>query len=362
MTNTVLLMGPGPSHTHPQVMEALSTPTRGIFDPDLLATIRDMNVGLKTLFGTENEMTFTLSASGMIAMEAGFANLTRPGDRVVVCCNGFFGERMANLAERAGCLVTKVQCEWGTTIDLGAVEQALASGPPAKLLAMVYAETSTGFRNNLDGLGDLAHRHGALFMVDAVTAIGGMSVGVDNHGIDYCYAGSQKCIGSAPGLAPVTLSPRAWEALANMDECRSFYVDFRAASAYWVEQKAYHCTPSSVLIFGLHAAVNLALEEGLEARYARHQSVTEALRSRLADIGFGVSLRPEDRLPMLTAARVPAGKDAKAMVVALRMEHGIEVGAALGAMASDHFRIGTMGHSAQPDHVDRIVNALKELV
>ncbi|GMV35674.1 MAG: hypothetical protein AMXMBFR61_01820 [Fimbriimonadales bacterium] len=355
----VLLLGPGPSAVHPRVMDALSSPMRGIFDPDLLVAMGEISEGLRTLFGTANRYTLCLPASGMSAMEAGIANLVEPGDRVVVCVNGFFSGRIAHIAERYGAQVTRVQAPWGTPFEVQWIEDACKQDAPPKLLAIVLAETSTGGRNDITGLGEIAHRHGALLMVDAVTALGGMPVEVDRHGVDYCYAGSQKCIGSPPGLAPVTLSDRALKTIsARKSACQSFYLDITLAAAYWLDGKPYHQTPSSPLIFALNEALAIVQEEGLEARYARHAKVGSELRAALRDIALQALPDPGVALPMLTVVRLPEGIEPKSVITKLRTESGIEVGAALGEMASQHIRIGTMGYAASFENVRKVTEAL----
>lgn len=356
----VLLLGPGPSAMHPRVMEALSSPIRGIFDPDLLGAMQEISEGLRRLFGTKNHMTLCLPASGMSAMEAGVANLVEPGDRVVVCVNGFFSGRIAHIAERYGAEVTTVEAPWGTPFDKNRIEDACKQGTPPKLLAIVLAETSTGGRNDLAGLGEIARRCGALFMVDAVTAIGGMPVDVDRHGVDYCYAGSQKCIGSPPGLAPVTLSEKAIEAIAARKHgCPSFYLDVRLVAAHWLDGKPYHQTPSSPLIFALREALAIVREEGLENRYARHVQVGGELRAALSDMDLEATPDPSVALPMLTVVRLPEGVEPKAVITKLRSEFRIEIGAALGEMASRHIRIGTMGYAASSENVEKVAEALR---
>jgi len=340
-------------------MEALGSPMRGISAPDLFEAIREVNGGLKDLFGTRNEITFTLAASGMLAMEAGVANFLTPGDPAVFCVNGFFGERMANIAERYGAKVTRVSSEWGQPFEFEDIKVAVAAKKP-KLLGIVYAETSTGMLNPIDGLGELAHKAGALLMVDAVTAMGGMPIEVDRHGVDYCYAGSQKSIGSPPGLAPITLSQRAWDTLEG--EPRTFYMDIRGAAVYWVQNAGYHNTSSSPLIFALRAALQLVREEGLENRFDRHRTVGNLMKQRVTELGCSLSPDAEHRLPMLTLVRLPDGVDARAVISKLRSDHKIEVGVGLGPMAANHFRIGTMGHSARPECVDRVASALADIV
>lgn len=356
----VLLLGPGPSAMHPRVMQSLALPLRGIFDPDLHQAMHEISDGLRGLFGTTNRYTLCLPASGMSAMEAGIANLVEPGDRVVVCVNGFFSERIAHIAERYGAQVTRIENPWGTQFDLGQVQDACEQGTPPKLLAVVLAETSTGGHNDIAGLSEIARRFGSLLMVDAVTAIGGMPVEVDRHGVDYCYAGSQKCIGSPPGLAPVTLSDRALAAIDRRKSgCPSFYLDFKLVAAYWLDGKPYHQTPSSPLIFALREAVAIVREEGLDARYARHKQVGEELRSGLRDIGLQAFPDSSIALPMLTVVRLPEGVEPKSVIVKLRSEHHIEVGAALGEMATQHIRIGTMGYAASSENVKRVTEALR---
>jgi alanine-glyoxylate transaminase/serine-glyoxylate transaminase/serine-pyruvate transaminase len=347
---------------HPAVLETLSCPIRGIGDPELFEARKQVSRSLRPLLGTRNEKTFCIPSSGMGGMEAGFVNFCQPGERVVVCTNGFFGERMIELANRRGLDVTSVRAEWGTPFDRQAIRDALGNGPAPTMLAIVLAETSTGFHNDMSGLGDLAHEHGALLMVDVVAGVGGMPVDADTHGIDYAYGAAQKCVGSPPCLAMVTLSDEAWERLKSQKRCASFYLDLEMIGNYWLEMTTYHQTPSSPLIYSLLTALELIEAEGLEARFKRHREVSAELRSRLTDLGITVRVPAEHRMPMMTVAGLPDKVEAKSVVTRLRQEYKIEIGSSLGPTPANDVRIGTMGYAGRMENVEKLVLALSDIL
>lgn len=357
-----VLMGPGPSDVPERVLAALARPTIGHLDPVFLRIMDEIRARLQQVFRTANEMTLAVSGTGSAGMETVFVNLVEPGDRVVVGRNGVFGGRMVDVARRCGAEVEVVDSEWGTAIDVARVIDTVRRARPA-ILAIVHAETSTGVHQPLHGLADAVHEVGGLLAVDCVTSLGGAPVEVDAWGIDAAYSGTQKCLSCPPGLAPVTLSPRAVARLdARTRPVQSWYLDLSMVRNYWGAQRAYHHTAPINMLYGLHEALAIVLEEGLEARFARHRAMYERLRDGLAELGVSYVPAPEVRLPMLNAVRAPSGVDEAAVRRALLDRHGIEIGGGLGALAGVAWRIGLMGHAATERNVDTLLGALRELL
>lgn len=356
-----LLMGPGPSNVHPRVYRALATPIVGHLDPVFLQVMEESKDLLREVFETRNELTIPISGTGSAGMETCFVNVIEPGDRVIVGVNGVFGARMCDVAERCGAEVVRVEADWGQAIDPAQIEGALKSGGATKLVAVVQAETSTGVLQPLGPIGDLARAHGALFLVDAVTSLGGVSVGVDEQGIDLCYSGTQKCLSCPPGLSPVTLSERAVEALqTRKTKVQSWYLDLGMIAQYWGETRVYHHTAPISMNYALREALLLIHEEGLEARWARHRRHQAALLSGLLALG----LRPvvEDaalRLPSLTTVRIPDGVDEAAVRSQLLAQFDIEIGGGLGVFKGNAWRIGLMGHTSAGKNVLSFLSALE---
>ena len=360
---TRLLLGPGPSPVHPRVMRALGAPVLGHLDPALLAMLEETRGLLRTVFGTTNERTLAVSGTGMAGMESVLGSLLAPGDRIVVCSAGFFGNRLAELAARLGAEVTKVETEWGAVFDPGQVEAAVAAARP-RLVAIVHAETSTGALQPLDGLAEIARRHDALLVVDCVTSLGGVPLRVDEWGIDAAYSGSQKCLGCPPGLAPVTAGQRALAAMAARPRpTGAWYLDLDLLDRYWGGEHAYHHTISSTLVYALREGLRVVLEEGLEARWARHRANAEMLWDGLEAMGLTLHVEdPARRIPSLTTVRVPEGVDELVVRTRLREDYGIEIGAGLGPLKGRVWRIGLMGHGSQRANVLLLLAALVELV
>lgn len=355
-----ILMGPGPSDVHPRVLRAMAAPLLGHLDPDFLAIMDEVRGMLQQVFRTQNPLTHVVSATGSAGMETCFANLIEPGDEVLICVNGVFGNRMCDVAERCGARVTRVDAPWGEPVQPDAVKAALANVRP-KLVAVVHAETSTGARTPLEPIGALAHEAGALFLVDAVTSLGGIDVRVDDWGIDAIYSGTQKCLSAPPGLSPVSFSPRAVEAMeARKTKVQSWYLDLAMIRKYWGSERVYHHTAPISSVYAIHEALRIVLEEGLEARFARHQANHARLRDGLEALGFEFLVAPEYRLPMLNAVRIPAGLDDRTTRQRLLQDYSIEIGAGLGEFAGKVWRIGLMGSSCTLNHVHMLLAALKD--
>lgn len=358
-----LLLGPGPSSVHPRVMRALGAPVLGHLDPELLRLLDETRLLLRGVFRTSNPRTLAVSGTGMAGMEAVLGSLLEPGEKLVVCAAGFFGHRMAELAGRMGVEVTKLEKEWGEVFTPDEVEAAVAAAKP-KAVAIVHAETSTGALQPMDGLGEIAHRHGALLVVDCVTSLGGAPVLLDEWGADAAYSGSQKCLGAPSGMAPVSLSARAAGAIgARTRPPHAWYLDLDLLERYWGGDRAYHHTISSPLVCALREGLRLVAEEGLEARWARHLENAEMLWDGLEAMGLALHVaEPQRRIPSLTTVRVPEGVDEAVVRGRLRDEYGIEIGAGLGPLKGKVWRIGLMGHGSQKANVILLLAALVDLL
>jgi alanine-glyoxylate transaminase / serine-glyoxylate transaminase / serine-pyruvate transaminase len=357
-----VLMGPGPSDVHSRVREVMSLPLLGHLDPEFLVIMDEVKKMLQAVLRTENDLTFPVSGTGSAGMETCLVNLLEPGDEAVVCVHGVFGTRMCDIVERCGAKLIRVDSEWGTPTDPAKVREALKGCHP-KLVAVVHAETSTGVWQPLEELGQLTHDAGALFLVDAVTSLGGVDVRVDDWGIDALYSGTQKCLSCPPGLSPVTFSPRAVESMDHRKgKVQSWYLDMSMVRKYWGAERFYHHTAPISMIYALREALRLVLEEGLEARFARHQHVHEALKAGLKELGVEFVVAPEFRLPQLNAVRIPEGVEDAPTRKKLLLEHGIEIGGGLGAFAGKVWRIGLMGESCKEENVESLLRALRGML
>lgn len=358
-----VLMGPGPSLVAPSVYEALARPMIGHLDPEFVRMMEEIKAMLRAVFLTENAMTFPVSGTGSAGMEFCLANLIEPGDEVVVGVNGVFGGRMAEVAARLGARVIRVEAEWGRIIDPEDVESALGAARQPKVVAVVQAETSTGAWTPLEEIARVAHKAGALMVVDAVTSLGGCPVRVDDWGLDAVYSGTQKCLSAPPGLAPVTLNDRALEvAKRRKTKVSSWYLDVNLLAAYWGEERVYHHTAPISMNYALHEALRLVLIEGLEARWERHRRHHEWLRDGLAARGLALTAQEGHRLWPLNAVGVPKGVDEAAVRKALLHEHGIEIGAGLGPLKGKVWRVGLMGETSRAEHVEGLLRALDQVL
>ena len=354
-----VLLGPGPSDVPPSVLAAMASPTIGHLDPRFLEILDEIRGMLRRVFGTENELTLPVSGTGSAGMETLLVNLIEPGDEVLVGVCGVFGTRLAEVARRAGAKVTAVEGEWGRALDPQAFRDA-ARGRSFRLLAVVHGETSTGVRQEIGPLREVADEAGALLVVDCVTTLAGIPVGIDDRGIDAAYSGTQKCLSCPPGLAPVTLSARARERIGAREQpVQSWYLDLSLISGYWGAERVYHHTAPINQLYGLHEALRLVLEEGLEARHARHARNSRALVAGLEALGLSPAVPEEERLVPLTAVRVPDGVDEAAVRRHLLEEYSIEIGAGLGPMKGRVWRIGLMGAASTRRNVELCLAALR---
>ena len=322
----------------------------------------EVNEGLRGVFGTRNGMTFAVSATGSAGMEASLANVLEPGDTAIVGINGVFGGRLAEMARRMGAAVVTVEEEWGRIIEQGRLIEALDATPEARVLAIVHAETSTGAWQPLDELGEAMRARDTLLVVDAVTSLGGIPVEVDAVGMDVCYSGTQKCLGVPPGLAPITFSDKAMDRINTRTvPCQSWYLDVSLIAGYLGSERTYHHTAPINLLYGLHEALTGVAEEGLNERFARHQAAGDRLKELLVERGFSLFAQEGHRLPQLTSAMLPPGREEGPLRRALLNDHDIEVGGGLGPAKGKLWRIGLMGAGATDESVDRLIGAVDRL-
>jgi len=358
-----LLLGPGPSPVHQRILDALARPTVGHLDPQFLAIMDDVGDMLRCVFGTKNKMTFPISGTGSAAMEAAMANVIEPGDRVIVGANGAFGGRLVEMGRRMGAEVVTVESEWGRIVPPERLIETLRSYPDARLLAVVHAETSTGVCQPLEEVGAAVARTDTLFLVDAVTSVGGLPVEVDRIGIDVCYAGTQKCLGVPPGLGPITFSSRAMERItARRVACQSWYLDVNLIAAYLGEERRYHHTAPINMFYALHEGLTMVEEEGLETIWQRHADAGIALQEALVERGFELFAEEGHRLPQLTSAILPGGREEGPLRSAMLERHGIEVGGGIGPAKGKLWRIGLMGAGAHQASVERLLEAIDDLI
>ena len=362
-TSQRILMGPGPSDVHPRVLKAMATPLIGHLDPEFVAIMDDIKAMAQLTFQTQNHLTFVVSAPGSAGMETCLVNLLEPGDEALICIHGVFGGRMADIAERCGARVTRVEAPWGEPIDPQRVKEALEKGRP-KLVAVVHAETSTGVLQPLEEISRMAKDAGALFLVDAVTSYCGTEVKVDEWGIDAIYSGTQKCLSAPPGLSPVSFSEQAVKVLdQRKTKVQSWFLDLSLVKSYWAGAKrAYHHTAPVSSMFALREAYRLVLEEGLEKRFERHRRNHELLKRELEALGFEFLVKPAYRLPMLNAVVIPPGVDDAPTRKRLLDEYNIEIGGGLGKYAGKIWRIGLMGECSTPNHVHMLSSALRNIL
>src|SRR5580704_10030541 len=346
-----ILMGPGPSDIHSRVLLAMAAPTVGHLDPYFLRIMDETQFMLRQVFRTENKLTLAVSGTGSAGMETVVVNLIEPGDKMIVCVNGVFGGRMADVAGRCGAQVIKLERPFGEIFSSDEIEAAVKQHRP-KVLGIVNAETSTGASQPVKDLARVCHENGALIAVDCVTSLGGQPVEVDEWQLDAVYSGTQKCLSCPPGLAPVTFGPRAIAAIdMRRTKVASWYLDMTLVRNYWGQDRAYHHTAPINMNFGLHEALRIVLEEGLQNRFARHARNHGALKAGLKALGIEYSVAEPYQLPMLNSVLIPAGVDDGAVRKQLLGEFGIEIGSGLGPLKGKTWRIGLMGETSTPSNV-----------
>lgn len=358
-----LLLGPGPCAVHPRVLRTMSTALVGYQDPAWYALMDEEQALLRAVFKTGNALTLALSGTGSAGMEAAVCNFLEPGDTIVIGCNGYFSERLSDMAKLYGANVKRIEKPWGEVFTLKEIEAALIQNAPVKALALIHAETSTGALQPLEGVADLVHRHGGLFIIDCVTSLSGVSLDIDAWGIDVAYSASQKCLGCPPGLSPITVSSLASEVLHGRKTCvPNWYLDLTMIEKYWNQERVYHHTPSTTLHYGFREGLRLVLEEGLEERWARHRAIAEYLWERMEAQGLKLLVTPENRLPSLTTVLVPDGVDDAAVRTRLREAYNIDIAGGFGPLKGKIWRIGLMGFSSRRENVTLLSAALREIL
>jgi alanine-glyoxylate transaminase/serine-glyoxylate transaminase/serine-pyruvate transaminase len=360
-----VLMGPGPSDVHPRVLAALSQPTLGHLDPKFIGMMDEVKTLLQYAFQTKNELTMAVSAPGTAGMETCIANLIEPGDKIIVCQNGYFGGRMKEMAERYRGNVVPLEFPWGTAIDPNILEEALKNNPDTKVVAFVHAETSTGALSDAKTLVALIHKYNAMAVIDAVTSLAGVPLKVDEWGIDAIFSGTQKCLRCISGLSPISLNARAVEVIKNRKtKVGSWFLDLSTIMSYWgggVKRSYHHTAPINAL-YGLHEALVILQEEGLENSWARHWKHHVAIQAGLEAMGLKYVVKESERLPQLNAITVPEGVDEAKVRSALLEQFGLEIGAGLGAFAGKVLRIGTMGYSCNMKNILFCLSALESVL
>ena len=356
------LLGPGPSSVHPRVLQALGYPLVGHLDPQFIALMNEVQEMLRYTFQTKNELTIPVSGTGSAAMEAAVCNFVEPGTPVLICVNGYFGERLVDMAGRYGADITRLDKTWGEIFTLDEIKAALAE-KPAKVVMIVHAETSTGARQPLEGLSEVVHAQGGLLLVDCVTSLGGVPLKIDEWGIDIAYSGTQKCLSVPPGLGPLTVNQRAKTVLAERKtKVANWYLDLSLVSKYWGNARTYHHTAPISMNYALYEGLKLVLEEGIEARWARHQENAEQLWDGLENLGLKLVIPREYRLPSLTTVFTPEGIDEAGVRRRLLNEYNVEIAGGLGIFAGKVWRIGLMGYSSRRENITLLLGALKEIL
>ncbi|MGD8925525.1 MAG: alanine--glyoxylate aminotransferase family protein [Thioalkalispiraceae bacterium] len=359
------LMGPGPSDVSERVLQALSRPTIGHLDPAFVGMMDEMKELLQYAFQTKNQLTMPVSAPGSAGMETCFVNLLEPGDKAIVCQNGVFGGRMKENVERCGATPIMVEDEWGKVVDPNKLEEALKANLDAKIVAFVHAETSTGAQSDAKTLVEIANKYDCLTIVDAVTSLAGTPVLVDEWGIDAIYSGTQKCLSAPPGLSPVSFSERAVDVVKNRKtKVQSWFLDLSLVMGYWGggAKRAYHHTAPINNLYGLHEALIMLQEEGLENAWQRHATHHQALRAGLEAMGMSFIVAEQDRLPQLNAVTIPEGADDATVRGKLLQDYNLEIGAGLGALAGKVWRIGLMGSACNMKNIEYCLDSLDKVL
>jgi len=356
---TRVLMGPGPSGAHPRVLRAMGANLLGHLDPEFLKIMHDCWAMLRDVMRTENKLTLSTPGTGTSGMEAAVMNLVEPGDKVVVAVAGYFADRICQMAERAGGEVVRVNARWGSAVDPSDIERAVKEAGKVKVVAVVHAETSTGVCTPIEPISRIAHEAGALMLVDCVTSLGGVPFETDRWGVDAAYSGTQKCLSAPPGVAPLTMSAAAADAIrARETPCNSWYLDLGLLESYWDERHSYHHTAPISMVYALHEALAIVLDEGLEKRWARHERNGRALQAGVEAMGLQLHADEAVRLPVLTTVQVPEGVDEATIRGGLLEDHSLEVGGGLGDLKGKVWRVGLMGEASTPANVLLFLSAL----
>lgn len=358
-----VLLGPGPSLVPARVLRAMATPLVGHLDPDFLAIMAEVQELLRFVFQTRNPFTLAIPGTGTAGMEAALRNLIQPGDRVLACIHGFFGERMADISARSGAEVERLERPWGEVFDPEQIAGRLKAGS-FRLVTLVHAETSTGaWQPGIEVIAKACHDRGALLVLDCVTSLGGLPVEIDAWDVDVAYSASQKCLSAPPGLAPITLGPRAEQALAQRrSPVPSFYLDLSLLHRYWSDQPAYHHTAPISTVYALREALRLVDEEGLQARFDRHRANAALLWTGLEALGLPPLMPAEVRLPTLTTPRLSAGCDDAGIRASLLRQYNIEIAGGFGPLVGQIWRVGLMGFSSRRENVRLLLGALQDLL
>jgi alanine-glyoxylate transaminase/serine-glyoxylate transaminase/serine-pyruvate transaminase len=353
-----ILLGPGPSNVETRVLQAMGAPLLGHLDPVYLKCMDEIQSLLRSVFETRNRVTFSISGTGGAGMETCVANLVEEGEEVLVCVNGFFGQRAAEMVERWGGKAIRVEADWGTPIDMQKVRDAFRKSN-ARIALMIHAETSTGMRQPIEELKSLRDVRDAILVVDAVTSLGAHPVSIDRNEIDAAYSCTQKGIGAPPGLAPVTFSERALEKIRNRKaRPRTWYLDLQLIDKYWSPERVYHHTSPALMNYALREALAIIMEEGLENRWTRHRENSCAFVEGIEELGLRMLVEPEHRLWSLNAVRIPEGVDDASVRSRLLNEYNIEIGAGFGSLKGKIWRVGLMGAGSTRNNVLLLVSAL----
>ncbi len=357
-----ILLGPGPSGVHPRVLRSMAHPLVGHLDPQFITLMNEVQELLRFVFQTENQLTIPVSGTGSASMEAALCNFIEPGDPVLIGVNGYFGERLCDMAERYGARVSRMERPWGDVFSVKDLEKALEANP-AKLVALVHAETSTGALQPMEGLAEIVHNQGGILVMDCVTSLGGVPVEVDAWGVDVAYSGTQKCLSCPPGLGPLTVSDRAVEMLVNRKtKVANWYLDLTMIQKYWGSHRTYHHTAPISMNYALREALRLVYEEGLENRFERHQRHAETLWDGLESLGLKLQVPLSHRLPSLTTVKIPETVDDSAVRQQLLDTYNIEIAGGLGDFKGKVWRIGLMGYSSRQENIMTLLACLDHLL
>jgi len=357
-----ILLGPGPSMVPSRVLRAMAHPLVGHLDPKFIELMKEVQELLRYTFQTKNQMTLPVSGTGSAGMESTVANLLEPGDTIMIGVNGYFGERLCDMASRYGAIVNRLDKPWGDVFTPEEIDAALKK-QPAKVVAIIHAETSTGALTPLEGMAEVVHKHGALLLVDCVTSLGGIPLKIDEWDIDIAYSGTQKCLSCPPGLSPVTIGARAREAFhQRKTKVANWYLDMTMLEHYWGDERTYHHTAPISMNYALREALRLVMEEGLEARYQRHRENSQMLWDGLEDLGLKLIVPIERRLPSLTTVAIPDGVNDAEIRKRLLDEYNIEIAGGFGPFKGTAWRIGLMGYSSRKENIVLLLSALQRLL